>query len=311
MWISFKNKILKTIDSFEKSERLYIIPTFDGLKLLALNLTLLVIGLVYANNYVLFFNFILFCLFLGSMYYTHFNLQGLSLESAQLPPFHMKKHGTLTLSFKSKSNLGHYFLNLKFHHSHFKLDQMIEPFSFEPKSKKALVVHFPVSGLKRGEVFFEKICIETYFPFHLFKCFMYFNPQTVVVIYPEKKDLKIHVSEILLDEKPDNGDDYSIENFIAGDSLKRVLWKKLAQTNQWYSKKLIAPKLKPIVLSLDSKLTAPSLVENQLSSLTSELYLLHDDNVQYGLKLKNLYIPPSHSKIHLARCLHALAVYEY
>ena len=245
------------------------------------------------------------------MYYTHFNLQGLSLDSAHLAPIHMNNHGTLTLFFKSKSNLGHYFLNLKFNNSFFKLGEGIEPFSFESGTKKALSVDFSVLGLQRGETFLTKICIETFFPFHLFKCFMYFNPRLSVVIYPEKLDLKNHISEMLKDEKLDDGDDFMLDNFRVGDSLKHVLWKKLAQTNQWYSKKLISPKVNPIVLSLDQKISTPALIENQLSSLAFELCVLHNENIQYGLILNNLYIPPGHSRVHLSRCLHALAVYEY
>jgi uncharacterized protein (DUF58 family) len=310
MWTSFKKRISRKIESIGKVEQLYIVPTLDGLKLLALNLILLIIGLVYANNFVLLFNFILFCLFLGSMYYTHFNLQGLKLISAKLPPVHVNNKGLLTLHFKSKSKMGHYFLKLKLKNSLFKTEEDLLPFSFDADFHNELTINIPVVGVRRGQGVLSNICIETYFPFHLFRCFVYFKPQLDVIIYPEKKDLQIHHAETVREENSYDDNDYILNNYQLGDSLKRVHWKKLAQTNRWYSKIHIAPKLNPIMLSLDLTQIQVLSIEEQLSSLSSALYQLHFQNIKYGLKFNDFLIPPNHSAQQLSRCLKALAVYE-
>jgi uncharacterized protein (DUF58 family) len=303
-------KLFIKIDSVGKAEQLYIIPTLDGLKLLALNLTLLIIGLSYANNYVLLFNFVLFCLFLGSMFYTHFNLQGLILLSAKLSPLYVNKSGFLTLHFKTQSKMGHFFLNLKLKNKFIQLNDPSFSFSIQPKSESVLKVDVPVLGIKRGEFHLNRICIETFFPFHLFKCFVYFRPEIDFVIYPEMKNLQTHHVETFEDEKMIEGDEFTLSKYKPGDPLKHVHWKKLAQSNIWYLKNLTSPNAKPVLLSLDSTLKSKEELEDQLSSLSYSINWFFIHNIKFGLKLKNGLIPPAHSKLQRSRCLKALAVYE-
>jgi uncharacterized protein (DUF58 family) len=303
-------KLSLKIDSVGKAEQLYIIPTLDGLKLLALNLTLLVIGLSYANNYVLLFNFVLFCLFLGSMFYTHFNLQGLTLLSAKLPSFHVNSSSFLTLHFKTQSQMGHLFLKVKLKNESLKINDQSFSFSFRPESESVLKVDVPISGIKRGEFHLNRICVETFFPFHLFRCFVYFRPELDFVIYPEMKNLQIHHVEMIEDEKSIEGDEFTLSKYKPGDPLKHVHWKKLAQSNIWYSKNLSTPQTRPVLLSLDSALATNSNLEDQLSSISYAINWHFIHNIQFGLKLNNGIIPPTHSRLQRSRCLRALAAYE-
>lgn len=310
MWINLQNNFFKKIAALGKSQQLYIVPTLDGIKLAFLNVTLLVIGLVYANNYVLLFNFILFCLFLGSMYYTHFNLQGLELISAKTSPLHVNDKGVLTLQFKTTSGLGHYFLGLRLQNNLIDLQDKNFTFSFEANSQNTLKVDVPIKGIIRGDLVISRLCIETLFPFHLFRCFVYFKHHLRIVVYPERKNLEIHHAQTIQEEKHDEGDDFTLNNFKPGDPLKRVHWKKLAQTNHWYSKKLNTPNSNPIMLSLTGDHLSKLDLENQLSSLCFALYQSHYQNIKYGLTLGNIIIAPDHSSFHLKNCLRALANYE-
>lgn len=310
MWTSFQNTFFNKIATLGRSEQLYIVPTLDGIKLAILNLILIIIGLVYANNYILLFNFILFCLFLGSMFYTHFNLQGLKLISAKLAPIHVNDNGILTLQFKTTSSLGHYFLRLRLKHLLIDLEDKTFNFSIEPSSQKSFKVEIPIKGMKRGDLVLSRLCIETLFPFHLFRCFVYFKPQLTIVVYPERKDLKIHHSESVQEDFQDEGEEFTLNNFKMGDPIKRVHWKKLAQTTRWYSKSLIAPKTTPVMLSLNKDHSSKLAIEDQLSSLCFALYQLHFQDIKYGLTIGNVTIDPNHSNHHLKHCLHTLADYE-
>jgi uncharacterized protein (DUF58 family) len=307
MSIKPQNVFLKKMATLGRPGRLYIIPTIDGLKLLILNLILLIIGLIYANNYILLFNFILFCLFLGSMFYTHFNLQGLKLISAKINPLHVNEMGSLSIQFQTTSSLGHYFLKLKFDHDFINIDPTFS-FTFEPNSLNMLKVDIPIKGLKRGVSTVHKLTIETHFPFHLFRSFCYFNPHLPVIVYPAKIDLNIHQSLKLDKIKENEGDDFILNNFKRGDSLKRVHWKKLAQTNRWYSKNIVAPKSSPLILSLNTNSSYN--IEDQLSSICSALYQIHAQDTEYGLTLGDIHLGPNHSNQHLTVCLKALAGYE-
>ena len=172
--ISFlKEYFYKRASNSQRIHPIYILPTADGLKVIILNLILLVMGLVYANNYVLLFNFILFCLFLGSMFYTHFNLSGLTLENAQFPPMHANENGLLNLVFKSTNAQGHYFIRPYFKSSSIKL--MDPKKTFPISSKDSTTLSISIQAISRGQVNIQSVYVETLFPFNFFRCFTFFR----------------------------------------------------------------------------------------------------------------------------------------
>ncbi len=283
---------------------LYIIPTIDGLKVIALNITLLVIGLVYANNYVLLFNFVLFCLFLGSMFYTHFNLSGVKLESVQLPSFHVGEDSNAILHFSSSNAQGHYFVRPYFKSSLVKLNNFKETFPI--KANETTVVKISLRGVKRGQDTIKSIYIETLFPFNFFRCFTFFNINQDLFIFPERANLHIHEELEVTDSKKEDGDDFYLRDYVPGDSLKRVDWKKLAQTNKWYTRQFQAHIPSPIMLILDK-----TPVEDTLKSISFSIHNLHQQNIKYGLKLgDSVLIAPENSPRHLIQCLRELAKYH-
>lgn len=283
---------------------IYILPTADGLKVMALNLILLIMGLIYANNYVLLFNFILFCLFLGSMFYTHFNLNGLSLENAQLPPLYVNENGTLSLHFTTSNKQGHYFIRPYFKSSKIKI---MDPFrTFPISSKDNTSVNVTIQGLVRGQENIQAIYIETLFPFNFFRCFTFFKINQSGLIYPERSDLRLHDEVELVEDSREEGDDFFIREYIVGDSLKRIDWKKLAQTNRWYTREFQKAKPNSILLVLDK-----TPLEETLKSICFSMHMLHQQDIKYGLKLgQKILISPENSPRHLNNCLRELACYE-
>lgn len=302
---AFENKIL----SIGRQGQLYIVPTLDGLKLLALNLILLIMGLVYANNYVLLFNFILFCLFIGSMYYTHFNLQGLKLVSAKINPLHVNENGALTLLFKSKSSLGHHFLSVKLKSPLIVTSNASFAFSM-PEDVSNLKVDVPIKAQVRGVKTLTRVNIETKFPFHLFRAFTFFDIGLQVIVYPERTYLDLHESLSLAEEKNGSDEDYYLKNFSTGDSLKRIHWKKFAQTGKLFSKQMNSSEDLPVILGFSADNLSKAEKENELSSICFGLHELHSQNVFYGLALDKMIVEPGLSQYHLTKCLRALAEYE-
>lgn len=302
---AFENRLLV----LGKQGQIYIVPTLDGLKLLALNLILLVIGLVYANNYVLLFNFILFCLFIGSMFYTHFNLNGLKLASTKLGPLHANESGVLILQFKNTSALGHHFLGVKFKNKNLSLLDNSFQFSI-PENCNTFRVELPVKANTRGTSTIGRICIETKFPFHLFRAFNYVELGQKVIVYPEKRSLDLHKNNSLAEEKNGNEDEQYLKNFHPGDSLKRVHWKKFAQTGKLLTKQMYSDRELPVILEFSREALTKEEKEEELSSICFALHELHSQNIHYGLALDTLTIEPGHSHSHLTRCLKALAEYE-
>ncbi len=282
---------------------IYILPTIDGLKVVALNITLLIIGLVYANNYVLLFNFILFCLFLGSMFYTHFNISGLKLESAQFASIHSGEDGVLNLHFSSTNSQGHFFIRPHFKSTLLKMNSPEETF---PLDSNRLNIKISYKGVRRGKESIKAIYLETLFPFNFFRCFTFFRIDQECFVYPEALNLKLHKEEEVQEHANRDGDDFFLRDYTPGDSLKRVDWKKLAQTNRWYTRQFQNTVPNPVILILDK-----TPLEDTLKSICFAVHSLHQQNIRYGLKLKSdVFIIPENSPRHLNQCLKELAVYE-
>lgn len=283
---------------------IYIIPTFDGVKVILLNIILLVIGLSYANNYVLLFNFILFCLFLGSMFYTHFNLSGLKLVSVTSPQIHKGEYRELVLYFTSTNSQGHYFLRPSFKSKLVTIQNPKQTYAIS--STNNFSIKILIHGEKRGRESINTIYLETLFPFNFFRCFTFYSVDLRLFVFPEIKSGSNFQKSFVPDLINKESDEFFIREYQTGDSLKRVDWKKLAQTNKWYTRQYVAVNPEPVVFSCDDNAS-----EELLSSLCFSIHEMQTRNIPYGLKLGNKsFVAPGNSPFHLLNCLRELACYD-
>lgn len=285
-----------------KTHPIYIVPTADGAKVLALNFLLLVIGLIYANNYVLLFNFFIFCLVLGSMFYTHYNLRGMRLIFGQVQNGHANEGNLLTLNFNSSNLLGHDRVLVSAYHQEF--DAPFEQtFSYPPRTS-TLSVTLPLRFKKRGEKMLRHIGISTEFPLGFFKAFTFFTIDSSFVCYPER--INNHLSLI---ENFDGADreesETELKKYIIGDSLKRVDWKRLAKSNLWLTKSLVGEDHLKIYINLSHDETNIEDVLKQAAFSMSEAEI---NGIDYGLKLNdNVLLEPDKGSYHLEKCLLAIS----
>ncbi|MBY0412509.1 MAG: DUF58 domain-containing protein, partial [Bdellovibrionales bacterium] len=232
-------------------------------------------------------------------------LSGLKLESVQFPFLHEEENGHVDFHFSSTNAQGHYFIRPYFKSNILKISD--KKITFAISDAKKMIMNLPITASKRGHESIKSIYIETLFPFNFFRCFTYFRVDRDVMVYPKRVNLNLH-EEVELTElsKEDDGEDFFIRNYQLGDSLKRVDWKKLAQTNQWYTRQFQSAKPNPILLILDK-----TPVEETLQSICFSMHGFHQQNIKYGIKLKNkVMISPSNSPLHLEQCLRELAYYE-
>jgi uncharacterized protein (DUF58 family) len=299
----FKNFILTKIASKRIKHPVYILPTADGLKVIALNVILLVMGLIYANNYVLLLNFILFCLFLASMFYTHYNLNGLSITAIKSQAFFVAEENFFEIYMKTKNNYFHYYISCSISNKLFSSQPQL--FNIEPYVNNPL--KYFITPKKRGGDTLDYVLIQTNFPFNLFNCFTFIHLNTLFYVYPEKTLSPLnsnYYNDLNFFEFTDESE---MKLYASGDSIKRIDWKRLAKTGEWFTRKNLPTTNEKIILKLDNERD----LELSLSKLCFQIYNLEQDNREYGLQLdeKNLILPSTgHS--HMNKCLKNLATYE-
>ena len=238
------------------------------------------------------------------MFYTHFNINGIKLDSASFPPLHVNEDGNVILSFSSQNAQGHSFIRAYFKSSIIKINHPEN--SFNVSSNSQTIISLSIKGIKRGEENIQSIYLETLFPFNFFRAFTFFRIDQTCTTYPERVNLRLHEEIEVEENSKEEGEDFFIRDYQTGDSLKRVDWKKLAQTNRWYSRQYQSARPKPILLVLDK-----TPIEDTLKSICFSLHTLHHQNIKYGLKLgQNIHIDPENSPRHLSHCLSELARYE-
>jgi uncharacterized protein (DUF58 family) len=236
------------------------------------------------------------------MFYTHFNLEGLKLESIKLDSAHAGDVTNIKLFLKSTSRLGHNFINLKLKSKLISIEQ--NSFSFTDQSTQVVI---KTKNLTRGYENIHQVYFETLFPFHLFRCISVQQCNLEIVVYPELKMARNfqEISKSLSDDS--ENEELVLKEFALGDSYMRVDWKRLAQTNQWYSKIISTPKNSAKTLVLDEEKDP----EEQLSSLAHYIRFYQSQGIPYGLVIKNNIILPETTLFHQQKCLKALAMYEH
>lgn len=296
------NRFHQKMAMSNRKHAVYILPTLDGFKVLGLNLLLLAIGLVYANNYVLLFNFILFCLCLSSMFYTHFNLNKLQLEHIHFDQIFQNESSHCYLTFKTSGH-GHYFLSCKLYSDAVELVAN-KTFNLDPNSKTIVL---NTRGLKRGKGKIHSLYIETVFPFNFFRCFTFYKLNLDQWVYPERLALNLHHEIEAKDNQANEDDSFHLKEFTPGDSMKQLDWKRFAKSEEMFVREVDKSGLPTVMLSLNPTLK----IEDELKSLSHAIYRCHSFNIRYGLRVGDTFmVAPDSSNAHLNFCMEKLASYE-
>ena len=218
MYLLIKNLFFKS-----PTNKVFIIPTANGLKLFAVNLLLLVFGLIYANNYLLFFNFLFFSLLVVTMFYTNSNLENFQLLNTE--DVLVEEGLTLKSIFqKTKEDISReqmifsFKLNDAFLNSEaINLDDRITRFE----------LHFP--NFKKGHYFINKVLVSSDYPLGLFRAFQLFSINLNLYVYPRQIPFLMDINN----QSQTSGEllDLELKQYQRGDRPSQILWKKSTENN--------------------------------------------------------------------------------
>ncbi len=296
------SKLIEYFDRRAKENRVYILPTVLGMKLFIVNLIILSMGLVYANNYLIMFGFIFFCLFIVSMFYTHFNLYGLKLEDVMAGEGHAYAPISLRLKFLTPNGEEHPALNIKFYSASF--TKLGDSFFIRNDGNSSEIKLYLD---QRGKYIFERVEVSTLFPLNLFKALIYFDFNFEIIIYPELiTNFKSGLSIPFLQGEVDAGID--IRDYRSGDQINRIAWKKSFENN--LRTKVDNNQSNDAILF---NINPESLlgIEEELKLITAAIKMCVEHDRPFGIKTKHEMIPiDKPSPLHVKKCLKFLAIYE-
>lgn len=179
------------------------------------------------------------------------------------------------------------------------------------------LVHATVglTALARGKLACPRICIETRFPFGLWRAWGYATPALRAVVYPRPEADGPPLPAGTEGEatgltQAGGGDDFAgVRPYQAGDPHKMIAW-RLAARSDALAVKLFEQSVGGQTVLDYGQLPASLDVEQRLSRLARWVLEAEAAQLRYALRLPGTEIPAGRGAAHRARCLTALALYR-
>jgi uncharacterized protein (DUF58 family) len=304
---------LPLTDTWTLGQRnIYIVPTRGGASFAALLLLMLLASI----NYQLNLGFVLAFLLAGaaavSMHITHGMLRGLTLRIKPGPPAHA---GTPALLEVVVGNPGHarYALALRLYdrdrdgRSHTTVDV--------PAGGQA-VATVSIVPATRGWHAIPPLVLETGFPFGFFRAWTVWRPAARVLAWPRPE----HPAPPLPGAQPVPGEQAAVQRssgnelegvrpWRRGDSLRQVVWKKVARSGELVSRDTASSGSRELWLDWAATAGTGADAEPRLSRLAAWVESAERAGIAWGLRLPGVELPTGQGDAQRREALERLATW--
>ncbi|WP_449369464.1 DUF58 domain-containing protein [Thiomonas sp.] len=306
----------------------YILPTRTGWFFALLLLVLLVLSINYQLNLGYLLTFLLAGSAMMAMHVTHHNLRGLQL-TARMPEglLHQGRSARLGLLLQGGAR-DRWGLALRPAGS-----PPLPPSAPQKKARrKAPNPPYPWTYTdcardsetplalgwtppRRGLLPWPVLTVESRYPLGVWIAWSRWQPQGELLVLPAVE----HPAPPLPPARPmpgngpalarGGGETEGVRAWRSGDSMRQVLWKKFARSDELVSRDTAQPQARA-ELWLDFAALPTSLdTESRLSRLCAWVLAADREGVPYGLQLGTRQIPPATGAAHRAACLRLLALH--
>lgn len=308
---------LRPAESWTLTQRnVYILPTAAGWAFAAM----LLVMLVGSINYQLSLGFGLTFLLAGcgvvSMHLTHRTLVGLTLHLRPVAPVHAGQAATVEVVLSNRGGLRDS-VALRLHAS------IGEPVRGLPRAWTDVPAQGQAVALlrftppTRGLHAVPPVVVDTRYPFGFFRAWSVWRPAAQVLAWPVPETpappLPGRVASDGLDASPRAGGGGELDGVRAwrrGDTLRQVVWKKVARTGELVSRQTASAQSQEQWLDWRTAQAGRGGTEERLSRLAAWVGLADRLGVPVGLRLPGLECPPGLGDAHRRRLLEALALWH-
>lgn len=299
-----------------KRQRVYILPTREGIVFSILLLAMLLGAMNYNNSMAYILTFLLGSLFLVCMLHTHRNLTGLIIngshpqpvfagETAQFPVNIDNLHGPARTAIRlacQPRRQGWRKKSMPAGHA--------AEIDLPPHRKQQVCISVPAG--RRGLLPLERVVISSCFPLGLFYAWSYLQLEQHCVVYPQPAG-----STRLPNPAPgslqgqegmqDGANDFmGFRQYHPGDSIRNIAWKALAREQPLLVKRFSGDGSHTLLLNWDDVNHLHD-IEARLSQLCRWILLAERQGWNYGLAIPGAHIEPGRGPSHRDSCLEALA----
>jgi len=291
---------------------IYIVPTRAGF-VYAVTLAVMLLASI---NYQLNLGYILTFLLAGSglmsMHLTHRTLRGLTLHLRPPQAVFAGEPAPLEIVVRGAGRLSHG-IGLCVQDEGVSYDDVPWVWIDVPAAGQA-TAHLSFVPAARGLHAVPVLRAETRYPFGLFRAWTVWRPAAQVLAYPAPERPAVPLppahavgGEALQSRASEGGELEGVRAYQRGDTLKRIVWKKVARTGELVSRDTrIATQQE---LWLDYQGTQLPDAESRLSRLTAWVLAADRAGIAHGLRLPGVELSPDQGEAHRRETLRALALW--
>lgn len=301
-WIShYLDKRQPAADKVVLTQKLiFILPSRYGCWFMLLTALLYLLGTNYQNNLILLLSYLMLSLFLLCIVLTYQNMSGLTLQCPRAAEFFCDAPGVATIALSSAKS--HFMLQFNF------IDQ--DALTLEQQVDTAALT---IQQSVRGCYPLPRLKISSSYPFGLWRSWSYISLQQQYWVYPtpiagQQQQFSSDDSKSTAEHKTTAPSVDSLAPYRSGDSLRYLLWKRLARDpfNPVIRQQQHSPEAEPDWVEVPA--VSGDALERALSIACQQLLALEQSGNRYGLKIAGTTIAQSNGPAHLQRCLQELAL---
>lgn len=294
--------------------RIYILPTRQGLGFAAAVCVMLLGAINYGNALGYALSFLLISTGLVSMLHAVRNLAGLRLTRLDCAPAFSGDQARFRLNVDNDDRRRRFALlaRLPPGKERHPGDDPVVYFTLD--SDDARAVELPAIAGERGWYSPGRVILATRFPFGWFRAWSRSDPGLRCLVYPRPAGEQV-LPDCERDEVGEHGkrgrgeDEFAgLREYQQGDSARRIHWKAVARDQGVPVKIFTGADAGEIVLRWQDVAGADT--EARLSQLCRWVLDAAEGDLRYGLSLPGVDIPPDSGDTHRHRCLEALALYD-
>lgn len=306
-YVNWINRVLPRVKQLTLDRnRLFIFPTGRGLLFVILAFCVFLAGTNYSNNLILGLGFLLFSLFVVTIWHSFLNLLGLSITAGGADAIFLGEYAHFKITLKRPDNKSKYALRFAWPNS---FDTFV---NLDDEQQK--IVSVQIKPQARGYFFPPRLTVETKFPFGTIRCWSHVALDTFCIVYPTPLENTVYLGE---GHEGQHGDElnyqsneelYELKKFEDGDNLNHVAWKSYSKGFGLSTKRFAGFQDEAIWLNWLAFNEFPH--EVKVSYLCYWVLKFEKENRRYGLDIPGIKLAPDVGDTHLKQCLTALATFD-
>ncbi|MBL8327945.1 MAG: DUF58 domain-containing protein [Rubrivivax sp.] len=313
-FVSWIESRLPRSDSWTLTQRnIYILPTKAGWAFGGMLLIMLIGSINYQLNLGYLLTFLLTGCGLVSMQMTHATLKGLTLRLRPVAPVYAGEPAQLEVVLTSPNTRRHGIGLSLFDTRRFGWKQgfIDVPAHGSASARLAMVPE------RRGRHRVPTITIETRFPLGLFRAWSLWRPAAEALAWPRPENpppalpgSQPAAGEGRFQRRSEGGEFDGVRAWRRGDSMRHVVWKKVARTGELISRDASAAVNRELWLDWGAARQPGAGLEERLSRLTAWILEAEKNGQPWGLRLPQRDTAPALGDAHRMAALETLALWR-